>query len=79
VSLAFEEGDGVPADMSGSYAVLNPINGIRISSDTRCLLSMAGKGSVGRWEHQEPERVLATVLFTDIVGSTRKGAANETH
>ncbi len=26
----------------------------------------------GGWEEQEPERVLATVLFTDIVGSTRK-------
>jgi pimeloyl-ACP methyl ester carboxylesterase len=26
----------------------------------------------GGWEEQEPERVLATVLFTDIVGSTAK-------
>ena len=28
----------------------------------------------GGWEEQEPDRVLATVLFTDIVGSTAKAA-----
>jgi pimeloyl-ACP methyl ester carboxylesterase len=28
----------------------------------------------GAWEEAEPERVLATVLFTDIVGSTAKAA-----
>jgi pimeloyl-ACP methyl ester carboxylesterase len=28
----------------------------------------------GAWEEQEPDRVLATVLFTDIVGSTAKAA-----
>jgi class 3 adenylate cyclase len=28
----------------------------------------------GAWDHAEPERVLATVLFTDIVGSTAKAA-----
>jgi len=29
----------------------------------------------GAWEEAEPDRVLATVLFTDIVGSTAKAAA----
>jgi len=29
----------------------------------------------GGWEERAPERVLATVLFTDIVGSTAKSAA----
>ena len=28
----------------------------------------------GGWEEEEPERVLATVLFTDIVGSTARAA-----
>jgi pimeloyl-ACP methyl ester carboxylesterase/class 3 adenylate cyclase len=28
----------------------------------------------GAWEEEEPDRVLATVLFTDIVGSTAKAA-----
>ena len=28
----------------------------------------------GGWEEGEPDRVLATVLFTDIVGSTAKAA-----
>jgi pimeloyl-ACP methyl ester carboxylesterase len=30
--------------------------------------------SAGSWEEGEPDRVLATVLFTDIVGSTAKAA-----
>jgi pimeloyl-ACP methyl ester carboxylesterase/class 3 adenylate cyclase len=30
--------------------------------------------SAGGWEEQEPDRLLATVLFTDIVGSTAKAA-----
>ena len=30
--------------------------------------------AAGAWEEGEPERVLATVLFTDIVGSTAKAA-----
>jgi pimeloyl-ACP methyl ester carboxylesterase len=30
--------------------------------------------SAGSWEESEPDRVLATVLFTDIVGSTAKAA-----
>jgi pimeloyl-ACP methyl ester carboxylesterase len=29
----------------------------------------------GGWEETEPERVLATILFTDIVGSTERAAA----
>jgi pimeloyl-ACP methyl ester carboxylesterase len=29
----------------------------------------------GAWEEEEPDRVLATVLFTDIVGSTAKATA----
>ena len=29
----------------------------------------------GGWEEQEPDRVLATVLFTDIVGSSEKASA----
>src|SRR2546428_11618483 len=28
----------------------------------------------GGWEEEEPDRLLATVLFTDIVGSTAKAA-----
>jgi pimeloyl-ACP methyl ester carboxylesterase/class 3 adenylate cyclase len=31
-------------------------------------------GSAGGWEEQEPDRLLATVLFTDVVGSTAKAA-----
>jgi pimeloyl-ACP methyl ester carboxylesterase/class 3 adenylate cyclase len=30
--------------------------------------------SAGGWQEQEPDRLLATVLFTDIVGSTAKAA-----
>ena len=32
-------------------------------------------GEAGAWEESEPDRVLATVLFTDIVGSTERAAA----
>jgi class 3 adenylate cyclase len=33
-----------------------------------------GVWTAGGWEEGEPERVLATVLFTDIVGSTAKAS-----
>jgi class 3 adenylate cyclase/pimeloyl-ACP methyl ester carboxylesterase len=46
--------------------------------------ALQGLGSIGRfltetwesggWEDQEPDRVLATVLFTDIVGSSEKAS-----
>lgn len=41
--------------------------------ETERFLTQAWEG--GAWEEAEPERVLATVLFTDIVGSTAKAAA----
>ena len=39
-----------------------------ISSEIRSFLTEIWES--GGWEEQEPDRVLATVLFTDIVGST---------
>lgn len=39
-------------------------------AETERFLTQAWEG--GAWEEAEPERVLATVLFTDIVGSTAK-------
>jgi class 3 adenylate cyclase len=33
---------------------------------------LAGVWDAGGWEDEEPDRVLTTVLFTDIVGSTEK-------
>jgi pimeloyl-ACP methyl ester carboxylesterase len=41
--------------------------------ETERFLREAWEG--GAWEEAEPERVLATVLFTDIVGSTERAAA----
>jgi class 3 adenylate cyclase len=41
-------------------------------AETEWFLTEAWEG--GAWEEAEPERVLATVLFTDIVGSTAKAA-----
>jgi pimeloyl-ACP methyl ester carboxylesterase len=41
-------------------------------AETERFLAAAWEG--GAWEETEPERVLATVLFTDIVGSTAKAA-----
>jgi pimeloyl-ACP methyl ester carboxylesterase len=35
---------------------------------------LTGLWQAGAWEEPEPERVLATVLFTDIAGSTEKAA-----
>ncbi len=35
---------------------------------------LTGVWAAGGWEETEPDRVLATVLFTDIVGSTAKAA-----
>lgn len=42
----------------------------RIQSEIRGFLS--GVWETGGWEDPEPDRMLATVLFTDIVGSTTK-------
>jgi pimeloyl-ACP methyl ester carboxylesterase len=41
-------------------------------AETESFLTEAWEG--GAWEEAEPERVLATVLFTDIVGSTERAA-----
>ena len=35
---------------------------------------LAGAWEAGAWEPSEPDRVLATLLFTDIVGSTERAA-----
>ena len=35
---------------------------------------MSGAWDGGAWERSEPDRVLATLLFTDIVGSTERAA-----
>jgi pimeloyl-ACP methyl ester carboxylesterase len=44
-----------------------------ISSEIKRFLT--GIWESGGWEEQEPDRVLATVLFTDIVGSSEKATA----
>jgi class 3 adenylate cyclase len=36
---------------------------------------LTGVWQAGGWQDAEPDRVLATVLFTDIVGATRKAAS----
>ena len=35
---------------------------------------LTGAWEAGAWEPAEPDRVLATLLFTDIVGSTERAA-----
>jgi pimeloyl-ACP methyl ester carboxylesterase len=44
--------------------------GTRIQSEIERFLT--GVWQTGRWEDSEPDRMLATVLFTDIVGSTER-------
>jgi class 3 adenylate cyclase len=45
---------------------------LRAADAAKSFLTEAWEG--GAWDEAEPERVLATVLFTDIVGSTERAA-----
>ena len=44
------------------------------AGDTDSLIDEIGEFLTGEIPHREPDRVLATVLFTDIVGSTERAA-----
>jgi pimeloyl-ACP methyl ester carboxylesterase len=45
---------------------------VRINAELERFLTDVWEG--GAWERPEPDRILATILFTDVVGSTAKAA-----
>jgi class 3 adenylate cyclase/pimeloyl-ACP methyl ester carboxylesterase len=57
-------------ELPGSQLIPEAANLIRMLDETEAFLREAWEG--GAWEEQEPERVLATVLFTDIIDSSRR-------
>jgi class 3 adenylate cyclase len=58
-------------EIEGSWHMaVNPEAADRILGEVDSFLT--GIWEAGGWEEPEPERVLATVLFTDVVGSTSK-------
>jgi class 3 adenylate cyclase len=56
----------------GSDHVMFTVDADKILAETKRFLTEAWEERA--WEETEPDRVLATVLFTDIVGSTAKAA-----